>query len=166
MSKAKSTWAPNESPISSSKQNQQTIDHITPGLPIWSISFDIVLTTPTSQIVTNVRHAWYPYHADKSVYDRLYLLGREIMDGAETTDELEVSFDSGATWTQAFPSAAAAPVDFYASAGTLVEIHDISVISGFQFIGIRRGTGLPTSFTDNYRLKLTGLLYLSTDSPF
>jgi hypothetical protein len=169
MSKAKMSWVTGERPASSSKQNQQTVDHITPGLPIWSISMDVfwdTTLTPATQAIGNVRHGWYPFNGSKSVFDRLYLIGREVTDGTETTDELEVSFDGGANWQDAFPSAAAAPVDFYASAGTLVEIHDISGIAGFQWIGIRRSSDAPNAFAASYRLKILGLLYLSTDTPF
>ena len=169
MSKAPVDWAFGEVPVQSSKMDQVVVDHITPGLSVWSVQVHAFWDNSlgAGPIMSSVVHGWYPFHADKSVHNRLYLLAREVMDGSETTANLEVTLDSGATWSPAFPSATAGPVEWFgAGPGTLFEIWDVSTITGFQWIGIRRGSTVPTSFTTSYRLAIAGILYNLTFNPF
>lgn len=165
MSKARVDWAFGERPVSSSKLDQANTDYITPGNPIWSIRdewfWDSGLMPAIQVPSTNI--AWYPYNPQKSVADRLYLLGRLYIDAVDESDELEISFDTGANWTPAFPSITAGPVSF--GADTLFEIWDLSAqVVSFQWLGIRISSPIATSA--NFRLHLLGFLYNSNDTPF
>lgn len=164
MSKARVDWTFGESPVGSAKLDQVSIDHITPGLPIWSFAYsafwDSTLTPNTVTPAPNI--GFYPYHPDKSVYDRLYLIGRAVRDGAEFTNDIEISFDSGGSWTGAFPSSTAAPVSF--GTDTFSEIWNLDTnVVGFQWLGIRHNLA---TFDENYHLRLLGFLYSSDDDPF
>jgi hypothetical protein len=166
MSKAKVSWAFQERPVASSKMNQAIIDYITPALPIWSFSYNMTVDDPGVPVTGLEFYGFYPYNPQKSVYDRLYLIGRVNNSGLERADQIEVTFDGGSSWTPAFPSATAAPVMLGGGAGdTLVEIWNLDVqVATFQWIGTRLTD--PIGQGNVGLARLIGFLYRSTDTPF
>lgn len=157
MSKARVSWAFQERPVSSTKMNQVVIDYITPALPIWSTFY----TFEATALSTSPR-LFYPYNPQKSVFNRLYLIGAAVANGSDETDEFDVSFDGGASWTPAFPSVTAAPVTILAT--TLAETWNLDVqVATFQWIGWR-WAGPPV--TSSAHLGFIGFLYNSSNTPF
>lgn len=164
MSKPRTSWVSNESPASSSKQNQQTIDYMTPGVPVWSFAFTAYAPTPSS--IDNYQLGFYPHSPSKSVYNRLRIIGAANVSGVDDSLDYEISFDSGSTWTAAFPSASVAPVSLMSSAVTYVEDWNLDAqVTSFQYIGIRCGD--MTALNDSSAvIKLFGFLFNITDNPF
>jgi hypothetical protein len=168
MSKTPTSWVSGESPASSAKQNEQTRDYLTFGLPIWNVCqwYDdasvATIRTPHHNI------GWYPYHEDKCVYDTL-----RLMFGYESVNSiigLDVTFDSGATWTDALAGAAAAPVNLEPiTNGSPATTHSkdwpLTGIVGFQWIGIRVAVSflIPNASVSYIAI---GFLYNATDTPF
>jgi hypothetical protein len=165
MSKARVSWAFQERPVSSSKMNQANTDYMTPGVPIWSYFYrfqnDSGVNVGAGPLLGG---GFYPYNPQKSVYDRLYLIGAAFNGASEESDEFDLTFDGGATWTPAFPSAAAAPITILST--TVAETWNLDVqVATFQWIGWRwAGGGVSTGTA--FVLGLQGFLYRSTDTPF
>lgn len=169
MSKAKVSWAFQERPVASSKMNQVVTDYITPGLPIWSFGNDAFWDPgfngldpgiPLAQAVVAI-YGWYPYNPQKSVFDRLYLLASHFLGGVDKIADIDMSFDGGASWVPAFPSATAAPVSY--GNATYAETWNLDAqVATFQWLGVR-GNGIVLT-TNHFRLM--GFLYRSTDTPF
>jgi hypothetical protein len=164
MSKARVNWAFQERPVSSTKMNQANTDYITPGLPIWSYWFKF--NNDSGGLTGGGGVGYYPYNPQKSVYDRLYIFGGAFTSsGGDETDEFDVTFNGGASWTPAFPSLTASPVGLV-GAFTLAETWDLDVqVATFQWIGWRWSGPGPTSGNE-FILGFQGFLYRSTDTPF
>ncbi len=168
MSKARVDWTFGERPVSSSKMDQEITDYITPGVPIWSYFYKFSHATAesggTGGAASTNGCAFFPYNPQKSVHNRLYLLGGAFANNNDESDEFDLSFDGGATWTPAFPSVTAAPVTIYSV--TLAEIWDLDAqVATFQWIGWR-WAGPPIAPGGEMNLALIGFLYNSTDNPF
>jgi len=160
MSKARVDWISGERPVGSAKLDEVATDYITPGVPIWSFCIRDFAATEVSSIILG----FYPYHPSRSVYDRLRVLGSLALDGADNTTNFQLSFNSGSSWTGAFPSAIAAPVDFATPGADRMEDWNLDAqVAGFQWLGVRANVA---PVAQNLRLALFGFLFRSTDPPF
>lgn len=168
MSKPRTSWVSGERPALSSKQNQQTIDYMTPGLPIFNVVQWFDSSTTDTPRATHYL-GWYPYNASKSVFNTLRLMFGVSVVGAVII-QLQVSFDSGGSWTNAMTGAGASPVplDPIVSMGSptsaLSRDWDLTGIAGFQWIGIRIDMTVVVTYSLGYLVQ--GFLWNTTDNPF
>lgn len=146
MTKTRTRWAAGESPASSSKQNEQTVDYISPGKLICSSVGGIdngAAETPSIHPVALVFYlGWYPWNPAKSVYDRLRIWSHKLVVGGSGTQELQYTVSSGSVWTSTATGSVATPVPinnpFQAANGGTADLDvDLSSFTGFRWIGFR-----------------------------
>jgi hypothetical protein len=163
MSKARVTWAFQERPVSSTKMNQVVIDYITPAVPIWSY-YDSLSVADSVGVASIAPRGFFPYNPQKSVYDRLYVIGAASIIGTDQTSDFDLTFDGGSTWVPAFPSLTGAPVVMI-STFTLAEVWNLDVqVATFQWIGWRITEGMPGGSSG--AICFQGFLYNSANTPF
>jgi hypothetical protein len=138
--------------------NQVITDYITPALPIWSYKFAFDVATPIFGV--SQYFGYYPYNPQKSVYDRLWITAFSSRDGVNAAADFELSFDTGASWTGAFPSLAASGLTGF----TYDETWNLGVqVATFQWIGLRHSL---LAASQSFSCAVFGFLYRSTDTPF
>jgi len=165
MTKARVNWLFGQVPVPSAQLDQVTTDWMTNGLPIMGHS-GLWRLPPLFIFTGDLAFGWYPYNADKSVFDELRLLFGWTEEIGGMFNTFEISLDSGATWADALAGSVAPPVDLGTAAEHMVT-HVLTSITGSQWIGFRIDVANP-DLTDErmFRYAFQAFLYNSTDNPF
>jgi hypothetical protein len=157
--------------LTSGEHNAQTIDYLTSGESFCHATTLLYSATGPRPITVG----WHPYNPNKSVWNRLRMLGGVEVTGIPVPlpPMPEYSLDSGVTWTAVAPAVGGLPIDVGRGGSPPTFPFDTTVnlevgAGGpvvFEFIGIRwpRITG-GVGFTIDWML--TSFFYNSAFNPF
>jgi hypothetical protein len=180
MTRARTTYVFGETPLTSSKLNQEVSDYLTRGqLIVSSVGHALrVSTTGGASLLPPaagswVNLGWYPFNPLKQVYDRMDIIFNLHASGTATDLHIQYSLDSDASWINANPGHSSLSgilgirlpeiIGGGTSLGPALRTVDLSGILSGQYIGLRLFVDVTQ---EAFSWFCTSFLYLSSETPF